>query len=133
MHPTSKWDPDAHWERLLSGEHPGQVAGELNLVRAEKEKAAKEEFYASGREKRPEREVWAWEGREPELTTRLERLHLNKRRQGNRPAKERKEMRLRQRMEERQREAMQIAERIIKEEDATEQGQQEQGNTGPLA
>ncbi len=78
----------------------------------------KEVIYAKGQEKRPEREVWEWEGREMELTTRLERLHLNKRRQRARPAKERKEMRMRKDLEGREKEARRIAEEQIRVEEA---------------
>ena len=114
---TPDLTPGDLWTRLLSGEHPGRVSAHLQAVLSEREKAAKERLYASGKAKRPEREVWEWEGREMELTTRLERGHLSKRRARARPKKERRLMAARKQMERESEEVRKIAEREIKAEE----------------
>lgn len=109
------WDPAEHWDRLIAGVHPAETAADLNTLLEKRDEAKKEKAYADGREKRPEREIWRWEGREPELTTRLERLHLNRRKQRARPGKERKWMALRKGMETRRAEAREIVRKEIEE------------------
>lgn len=89
------WDTESHWDRLCSGEvEPSKVAFELKQVEAARDVAFKELAVAEGRRRRTEREIMALpaELRETGVTTRLERIYLNKRRGLARPAKERKVM-----------------------------------------
>ncbi|EIW70494.1 hypothetical protein TREMEDRAFT_60997 [Tremella mesenterica DSM 1558] len=100
-----KWDAEEHWDRLVKGEHPAILGGEVKELAREGLQAAKEERLSKIGERRTEgeghrtermepmteREMWEWKDREPGLTTRLERGHLNTRRQNARPAKERRE------------------------------------------
>ena len=91
--PGTTWDVDSHWDRLIKGEHPSQLHTELTDVIAGRTAAKKEALYERKVLRRPEREIWEMgEGREMELTTRLERVHLNKRRRNARPGKERKRL-----------------------------------------
>ena len=106
-------DIDTQWERLLSGEHPARTMTTVKEGIAGREKAMKEAKYADRSLARPERKIWEWEGRQPELTTRLQRLHLNRRNQRARPKEERKEMRVRKRLEAMEQEAWGVAEREL--------------------
>ncbi|WWD17134.1 hypothetical protein CI109_101571 [Kwoniella shandongensis] len=87
---TPAWSLPEHWNRLLSGETPGRLHAELTANKSSRKSEEKERAFDSGKLRRNEREIWGWEGREEGLTTRLERLHLNKRRGGKRPEKERR-------------------------------------------
>jgi hypothetical protein len=87
------WDTESHWDRLCSGEAlPSEIAHELVQVAQAREDAHKETLVAERRRRRTEREIMALpaDQRELGLSTRLERLYLNKRRGLARPAKERK-------------------------------------------
>ncbi|KAK8864550.1 hypothetical protein IAR55_001800 [Kwoniella newhampshirensis] len=87
---TPAWSLPHHWDRILAGETPGKLHAELSQNKMARQVEEKERGFASGKLRRTEREMWAWEGRAEGLTTRLERLHLNKRRANARPAKERR-------------------------------------------
>lgn len=83
-------DRDSHWDRLLSGTHPALLAADIRQIEHENAAAKKEARFEKGFSRRTEREMRSWEGREPGLTTRLERVHLNDRRARARPEKERR-------------------------------------------
>ena len=48
-------------------------------VLAVRSEDGREARFASGTQTRTEREIWAWEGRDPDLTTPLQKVHLNTR------------------------------------------------------
>ncbi|WVF71339.1 hypothetical protein IAT40_006142 [Kwoniella sp. CBS 6097] len=84
------WDKSAHWDRLIAGEAPGKLHAELTELFALRKAEAKEQAFESKKARRSEREIWEWEDRADGITTRLERVHLNKRRGEGRPKKERR-------------------------------------------
>ncbi|WVR06881.1 hypothetical protein IAU60_003917 [Kwoniella sp. DSM 27419] len=84
------WSVPDHWDRLISGEAPGRLAAERKAVMEARKVDLQERAWAEGRDRRTEREIWQWEDRKDGLTTRLERLNLNKRRAEARPKKERR-------------------------------------------
>ena len=90
------------WDRLVSGAHPGMVQEQVARLARDAEEAenAVPKYKPKIHDRKPgkfERDVWAWEDRAEGLTTRLERMHLNKRRQNARPGKERKDVDRRER------------------------------------
>ena len=86
--PIREWSIIDQWNRLISGEFPGTVYRDHQAVQKAQAAVELERAYDSGKEKRPEREVWVWEGRQPELSTRLQRLHMSRRKRRNRAPKE---------------------------------------------
>ncbi|OCF32963.1 hypothetical protein I316_05301 [Kwoniella heveanensis BCC8398] len=84
------WDKSAHWARLIAGEAPGKLHAELSELFVLRKAELKEQAFESKKARRSEREIWEWDGRADGLTTRLERIHLNKRRAEARPKKERR-------------------------------------------
>ncbi|WVN88570.1 uncharacterized protein L203_103781 [Cryptococcus depauperatus CBS 7841] len=88
----SSWSTSEHWERLVGGEHPGAVGRDYELHQKDLRSAERGKAIDSGKVKRTEEEMWAWEDRKVGLTTNKERGHLNDRRQAARPAKERRRL-----------------------------------------
>ena len=82
--------PD-HWQRLLSGEHPQKTYHTWQRVKDARQAAQREADLAAHRIQRTEREIWTWEGRDPDMTTRLQKIHLNRRNQ-RRKVKEEREL-----------------------------------------
>jgi hypothetical protein len=98
--PLPTWSLPTHWSRLLSGIHPGTPYKERQSHLHTIATIKKEKSYLSGKTERSEREIWLWDGREPEKTTRLQRLHLNTRRRNARDGKESRLLRQRKVFEE---------------------------------
>ena len=86
---------EEHWQRLVDGEPVSQLQHEVAQAEKARENELREQALASGKIERTEREIWAWEGRDPEMTTRLQRLHLSRRKQKNRDQKEAKQLKFR--------------------------------------
>ncbi|WVQ82076.1 hypothetical protein IAT38_004204 [Cryptococcus sp. DSM 104549] len=76
------------WDLLLQGAHPGEIHAIRKQYLAELAEEQRAKEIESGRARRTDEEVWAWDERRPGITTAPERAHLNKRRERNRPAKE---------------------------------------------
>ncbi|ORY32886.1 hypothetical protein BCR39DRAFT_522287 [Naematelia encephala] len=85
---TRLHNTDAHWEKLVSGEHPGAVGGEYKAHLEQEQALRREQAFNEKRANRTDRDVVQWMERPPELTTKLQRMHLSTRRRRNRDGKE---------------------------------------------
>jgi hypothetical protein len=97
--PLGQWSIPAQWKRLSLGEFPGNVLEEHREVVSAQRKLEKERRLRRGTQKRTEEEIWHWDGRQPELTTRKQRFHLSARRQKTRTRFELKRLRERLRFD----------------------------------
>ncbi|ODO06233.1 hypothetical protein L198_01465 [Cryptococcus wingfieldii CBS 7118] len=82
------WSTAEQWERFIQGEHPGLVGRDYKEMLEQIKVAKRKEAIESGKARRTDEEIRAWEGRRVGVTTEKERYHLNKRREANRPRKE---------------------------------------------
>lgn len=107
------WNRTEHWNRLLSGELPGKPAEEYQTFLASRDKATRDKRFASGRDQRTEREIWQWQRRPSEISTRLQRMHLSTRRQNARDGKERRLIFLRKRLDKQRNEVEKEVQEIL--------------------
>ncbi|ORX35724.1 hypothetical protein BD324DRAFT_631397 [Kockovaella imperatae] len=84
-----RWDIKRHWKRLLEGEDPLKTFTSWKGTMNRRQEFASERAKDLGRVKRTEEEIWAWDGRDPDRTTPLQRLHLNKRNRKRKAKEER--------------------------------------------
>lgn len=77
------------WDRICSGTFAGVIHGELDALKKESEEQRLQRRLDLKIDKRTEEQIWSWSGRQPELTTRKQRFHLNRRKQKNRDRLER--------------------------------------------
>ena len=108
------------WDRICTGTFAGVIHGELNALKKESEEQRLERRLKLKLDKRTEEQIWSWSGRQPELTTRKQRFHLNRRKQKNRDKLERRRLQARLRWDKPREEA---ARRLEAEEKAAKTAQ----------
>ena len=114
--PMGKWSVPEHWDRLCQpGQNTASIYYDLKNTKRLQAIVERERRIKAGKEKIPERESWIRPDRIPGVTTRLQRMHLSRRKQKSRTAKELKLVAARDEYDAMKRRARQEAEAAFRE------------------